>query len=76
MAEITPKPWFKSKTLWANTILAATTALTANLTLLEPLMGPAFYVAMICLIASINVFLRLLTTSPIAGAEVITGVAP
>lgn len=71
MAEVVAKPWYASRTLWINSILAGTTVLAANLQVLQPLIGPAFYVASICVVASVNAFLRLLTTQPIAGVEVL-----
>ena len=63
------KPWYKSRTLWVNTLIAMASALTINLPMLQPLLGPAFYLTAITLTAGVNCFLRLLTTVPIEGTQ-------
>ena len=72
MAGVISTPWYKSKTLWANAVMAATTTLAANLPILQPILGPVFYVSAVSVVAGVNMFLRLLTDTPITGVAAIT----
>lgn len=62
---MTPKPWYKSKTLWLNASLAAGTVVEANLGILRDTLGPASYLTVISLAAAGNAFLRFASTQPI-----------
>jgi hypothetical protein len=59
------KKWWKSKTLWLNATLAATTVAEANLGLLQSHFGNAAYIGLISAAAAGNAVLRFITTEPI-----------
>ena len=59
------KSWWKSKTLWLNAILAATTIAEANLGLLQSQFGPSAYLAILSFAAALNAALRFVTSQPI-----------
>jgi len=59
------KPWWKSKTLWLNTILAATTIAEANLGLLQSQFGLSTYLVLLSFAAALNAALRFVTSQPI-----------
>ena len=64
-----PKPWYASKTIWFNLIIAAMTMATAATPSLEPLMTPEVYGVLATGVAFINAILRLVTGKPIKGSE-------
>jgi heme A synthase len=59
------KPWWKSKTLWLNTLLAAGVVVEANIGLLQAKLGAQAYLAVAGFAAAANCFLRFITTQPI-----------
>lgn len=63
------KRWWKSKTLWLNTLLAAGVVVEANLGLLQSKLGPQAYLAVVGIAAAANCFLRFITTQPVVGKE-------
>ena len=68
-----PKPWYESKTIWFNLIIAAMTMATAATPSLEPLMTPEVYGVLATGVAFINAILRLVTGKPIKGSEKVDG---
>lgn len=60
-----PKPWWKSKTLWLNALLAAGTVAEANLGILQSVFGPKVYLGIITLAAGLNAILRTITNQPV-----------
>jgi hypothetical protein len=59
------KKWWKSKTLWVNTISAALVVAEANFGVVREQLGPNAYLAGMATLAALNCFLRTLTTQPI-----------
>lgn len=59
------KPWWQSRTLWANAVFAALTVLEANIGLIKDHFGPVGYVGALAVIAAVNAALRLITTQPL-----------
>jgi len=57
------KPWYTSKTLWFNTIMAATAALEASTQLLQPHLPFNFYYVMVVLMPAVNAALRFVSTT-------------
>lgn len=56
------KVFYKSKTLWFNVALAAFTALSARMDLLQSYLSDGGYLAVMMLVAAVNVYLRTVTT--------------
>lgn len=59
------KPWYKSKVVWFNAASAALVAIEASLHVMQDLLGPSVYLAMVGVIAAGNVILRTVTTQGI-----------
>ena len=59
------KKWWKSKTLWLNAILAATTVAEAQLGLLQAQFGNSAYFGLLAFAAFFNAALRFVTSQPI-----------
>lgn len=59
------KPWYKSKTLWVNIIVAVLATLEASTGLLQPYLPNHWYVAVAVGLPVINVVLRIITTQGI-----------
>ena len=59
------KSWWRSKTLWLNAVLAATSVAEANLGLLRDTLGPHSYLGLITLAAGLNAALRFITSEPV-----------
>jgi len=62
------KPWYESKTIWANIIVTVTAFLTAIYQFLPGLQGtiePSTYVALLFITGVGNVFLRTITNAGI-----------
>lgn len=59
------KPWWQSRTLWFNALLAMATVFEANVALLRESLGPQAYLGALTLAAGVNAFLRLVTSQPI-----------
>ena len=60
-----PKKWWKSKTLWLNAVLAATTVAEANLGILRDQFGANAYLGLITFAAGLNAALRFATSQPV-----------
>lgn len=60
------KKWYKSKTLWFNVAVAMGAAIEASLTLVQGYFDPRVFLALIGLVAGINVVLRFLTTTGVS----------
>lgn len=56
------KPWWKSKTLWFNTLIALMAAVEASTMLLQPHLPFNFYFALTVLMPAVNVALRFIST--------------
>ena len=59
------KPWYKSKVVWFNAASAALVAIEASIHVMQELLGPSVYLAMVGVIAAGNVILRTMTTQGI-----------
>lgn len=55
------KPFWRSKTLWLNTLVAVLTMLESQFALLQPQLEPAHYILLLSALAGVNVFLRTVT---------------
>jgi hypothetical protein len=60
------KKWYKSKTLWFNVAVAIGAAVEASLTLVQGYFDPRVFLALIGLVAGVNVVLRFLTTTGVS----------
>jgi hypothetical protein len=56
------KPWYQSKTLWVNIVVAALAALEAGTGLLQPYLPANFYVLVAVGLPVVNAVLRIVTT--------------
>lgn len=56
------KPWWQSRTLQCNALVAGLVALEAGTGLLQPLVGERFYVMVAVGLPVINAMLRVVTT--------------
>jgi len=56
------KPWYKSKVVWFNAASAALVAIEASIHVMQDILGPSVYLAMVGVIAAGNVILRTMTT--------------
>ena len=56
------KPWYKSKTIATNAVVAALVALEAVFGLLQPYLPVDFYAAVAVGLPVLNAFLRIITT--------------
>lgn len=63
-----PKPWYKSKTLWFNTVVAAVGIATSATPYIEAVTDPATFGFITAGIALANSVLRFVTKQPITGA--------
>lgn len=59
------KPWWKSKTLWVNIVVAVLSTLEATTGLLQPYLPAHWYVAVAVGLPIVNVILRVITTQGI-----------
>ena len=59
------KPWYTSKTLWLNAIMAAIAVLEANFGMVRDRMEPEHYLLAIAGFAAVNAGLRVITSQPI-----------
>lgn len=55
------KAWWKSKTIWVNSIVGLLVALEAATGALQPVVGPHFYAAIAIGLPMINAVLRVIT---------------
>lgn len=59
------KPWYVSKTLWLNGVVAALTALEAGTGLLQPYLPMNIYVLVAVFLPVANAVLRVVTSTKI-----------
>lgn len=57
----TSKPFWKSKTLWLNTLVAIMAMAESQFALLQGTLEPTHYVLFLSLLAGANMFLRTIT---------------
>lgn len=57
------KPWYKSKTIWFNILVAVGTAIEASLSLVQGYFDPRVFLAIIGATAGVNAVLRIVTTT-------------
>ena len=60
-----PKPWYKSKLFWFNVLSGVAAIVVANFNLIQEMVNPKYYLALIGLVNGINIGLRFITTSPV-----------
>jgi hypothetical protein len=63
------KPWYKSKTIWFNIIVAGLTALEASFSMLQPNIPVNIYGILATLLAVGNAMLRIISTTTIKFKE-------
>ena len=56
------KPWWQSKTLWVNAIVAVLSAFEAGTGMLQPFIPANFYVLIAVGLPVVNALLRVITT--------------
>lgn len=60
------KPWYTSKTLWVNALVAALAALEAGTGVLQPFLPANFYAMVAVGLPVVNAVLRIVTTQGLA----------
>ena len=60
------KPWYKSKTMVFNFVMAALTAAELNFAMLQPALGADVYGILNFTLVVGNVILRMVTTGPVS----------
>lgn len=60
------KPWYTSKTLWVNAVVAALAALEAGTGILQPFLPANFYAIVAVGLPVVNAVLRIVTTQGLA----------
>lgn len=60
------KPWYTSKTLWVNAVVAALAALEAGTGILKPFLPSNFYAIVAVGLPVVNAVLRIVTTQGLA----------
>lgn len=60
------KPWYQSKTLWFNALVAGLLVLEANFAVLQPYLSGSVYAWFSCVLAVGNAMLRVVTTASLA----------
>lgn len=55
------KPFWRSKTLWFNALVALGAAVESQVGMLKAYVGPEGYVAMVMLIPAVNTMLRIIS---------------
>lgn len=56
------KPWWKSKTLWFNALVAAGTAIEAYISVIQYNFDPRVYLMIVGAVSGVNVVLRFIST--------------
>ena len=64
------KPWYKSKTIWFNAIIAGLAALEPVFPLLRPMLGETYYPVLMVLLTTGNGILRVITKEGINAGTV------
>ena len=59
------KPWYKSKIVWFNMLVAVGTAAEASLHVIADKFSPEVYFGLILIVAAINVALRFATSTEV-----------
>ena len=59
------KPWYKSKIVWFNALVAVGTAAEASMHILANSFSPEVYFGLVLAIAAVNVVLRFATSAEI-----------
>lgn len=59
------KPWWKSKVLWFNVLIAVGAAIEASLSLVQGYFDPRVFLFIIAITSGINVVLRFVTSQGI-----------
>jgi len=57
------KPWYKSKTIWFNTVMAALTVVASSLDMFQSSLSPTTYAAISMFVGVANVALRTISTA-------------
>lgn len=65
------KHWLKSRTIWFNAFVAMLAAAEASFGLLKPYLGESVYGVALFVVTIANVYLRFVTTQPVAGAKAV-----
>lgn len=60
-----PKPWWKSKTMWFNILIAALLGVEMNIPNLQNFIEPEQYAYLLGAVNIINVVLRTVTKAPV-----------
>ena len=60
-----PKPFYQSKTIVINMLLAMMAVVESQLGLLQSVINPTHYIFIMAFMAGLNVFLRAITTAPV-----------
>lgn len=59
------KPWYKSKTVWVNAVIAALSSLELSTGILKPYLPTHWYIIVAVFLPMINVALRVITNQKI-----------
>ena len=62
VAVVSTKPWYKSKTLWFNVLVAALAALEASASMIKPFLKGNVYGYGLLILTAGNAMLRIITT--------------
>jgi hypothetical protein len=60
--DVDKKPWWRSKTLWFNVLVAIGTAVEAYISVLQYNFDPRVYLMIVGAVAGVNVVLRFIST--------------
>jgi hypothetical protein len=63
------KPWYMSKTIWVNVIVAVLASLEATTGILKPYLPADSYALLAVGLPIVNIFLRIITSQAIAPAN-------
>lgn len=63
------KPWYTSKTLWVNAVVAALAALEAGTNVLQPFLPANFYAIVAVGLPVVNAVLRIVTTQGLSAGK-------
>jgi len=55
------KHWWRSKTVWFNVAVGVGTAIEMSLSVIQGEFDPKVYLALVCLVAGVNVVLRVIS---------------
>jgi hypothetical protein len=63
------KHWLQSKTIWFNAVIACLAAAEASFSMLKPYLGESTYGVALFAVTIINVYLRCITSKPLASQK-------